>query len=67
MKFLCENQSSFRQNYITLDNIFCYIVYLNYFVAMGKKLFCTMSCTFIEFKSAFDKVWREWFVDEIVK
>lgn len=51
---LCENQSGFRQSYSTLDNIFVLHCLFELFRCNRKKLFCA----FIDFKSAFDKVWR---------
>ena len=48
-------QSGFRKDYSTADNIFVIKSLIDLLKAKGKKLYCT----FIDFKQAFDKVWRQ--------
>ena len=48
-------QAGFRKDYSTADNIFVINSLIDLLKAKGKKLYCT----FIDFKQAFDKVWRQ--------
>ena len=50
---LLENQSGFRKEYSTLDNIFSLFSLLEYHKSKNKKLYCC----FIDFTKAFDNVW----------
>ncbi|KAK3097138.1 hypothetical protein FSP39_006717 [Pinctada imbricata] len=47
-------QAGFRKGFSTTDNIFCLYSFIQLYLNCGKKLFCT----FIDFKKAFDTVWR---------
>ena len=51
---LKENQTGFRAKYSTLDNIFVLHSLIELCLSSKKKLFCS----FIDFKGAFDSVWR---------
>ena len=48
-------QAGFRKGYSTAENIFIINSLIDLLKAQGKKLYCT----FIDFKQAFDKVWRQ--------
>lgn len=47
-------QAGFRKGHSTVDNIFVLHALITIYFALGKKLFCT----FVDFKGAFDTVWR---------
>jgi hypothetical protein len=47
-------QAGFRKGFSTNDNIFILHALISIYFSFGKKLFCS----FIDFKSAFDTVWR---------
>ena len=47
-------QTGFRKGFSTVDNIFVLHALISIYFSLGKKLFCS----FIDFKSAFDTVWR---------
>ncbi|KAK3096812.1 hypothetical protein FSP39_003531 [Pinctada imbricata] len=47
-------QAGFRKGFSTTDNIFCLYSFIQLYLNCGKTLFCT----FIDFKKAFDTVWR---------
>ena len=47
-------QAGFRKGYSTLDNIFILHALISIYFSFGKRLYCS----FIDFKSAFDSVWR---------
>ena len=47
-------QAGFRKGYSTTDNIFCLYCFIQLYLNTGSKLFCT----FIDFRKAFDTVWR---------
>ena len=49
-----ENQSGFRTNYSTVDNMFVLYSLIELSFLKKKKMYCA----FIDFTSAFDKVWR---------
>lgn len=49
-----ENQTGFRKNYSTCDNIFSLQMLLSILTKRKKKLYCA----FIDFEKAFDTVWR---------
>lgn len=49
-----ENQAGFRKNYSTLDHILTIQFLGDFFMTRKKKLLCA----FIDFKQAFDTVWR---------
>ena len=48
------SQSGFRQGYSTTENLFILKCLIDLMQAIKKKLFCC----FIDFKQAFDTVWR---------
>ena len=58
-----EAQAGFRKGYSTVDNIFCLHVLIEIYLAMGKKLYCT----FVDFRKAFDTVWRVGLWQKLVK
>ena len=49
-----DNQSGFRPGFTTTDNIFIINSMIDIFKSQKKKLYCT----FVDFKQAFDRVWR---------
>ena len=51
---LSENQADFRPGYSTVDHIFTIKNVIDVFLSKKKKIFCA----FIDFKKAFDTVWR---------
>lgn len=53
-EILCENQTGFRKHYSTTDNMFVLYSLFDILRMKKKKLYCA----FIDFKAAFDKVWR---------
>ena len=54
LSLISECQTGFRKGYSTLDNILTLHVLMNLVMSAKKKLFCA----FIDFKQAFDTVWR---------
>ena len=50
-----NNQSDFRSGFTTADNIFIINCLIDIFKSQEKKLYCT----FVDFKQAFDRVWRD--------
>ena len=54
MEIISGAQAGFRHGYSTLDNIFILHSLISIYFSSGKKLFCS----FVDFKSAFDTVWR---------
>jgi hypothetical protein len=52
---LKENQSGFRQSYLTLDDIFSIFTLFQILKSKKKKLYCA----FTDFEKAFDRVWRD--------
>ena len=58
-----DSQAGFRKGFSTVDNIFCLHVLIELYLAFGKKLYCT----FIDFKKAFDTVWRLGLWQKLVK
>ena len=51
---ITASQAGFRKGYSTTDNIFILHALISLYLSMGKKLYCS----FIDFKKAFDTVWR---------
>ena len=49
-----RNQAGFRKGHSTSDNIYCLHVLISLYLSFGKKLYCT----FVDFRKAFDSVWR---------
>jgi len=49
-----KSQAGFRKGFSTLDNIFVLYVLIELYFSSGKRLYCA----FIDFKKAFDTVWR---------
>ena len=60
---LSESQAGFRKGYSTLDNIFTLHALIEFYFAYGKKLYCT----FVDFRKAFDTVWREGLWTKLLK
>ena len=54
VNIISENQAGFRKGYSTVDNIFVLHALIDLYFSFGKKLYCT----FVDFKKAFDTVWR---------
>ena len=54
IELITKVQTGFRKGYSTLDNIFILHSLISIYLSSGKKL----HCTFIDFKKAFDTVWR---------
>ena len=52
---ITDSQTGFRHGFSTLDNLFVINTLIDMAKAKSKKLFCA----FIDFKQAFDTVWRE--------
>lgn len=53
-ELITNAQAGFRKGFSTNDNIFILHALISIYFSFGKKLFCS----FIDFKSAFDTVWR---------
>ena len=53
-ELITNAQAGFRKGFSTNDNIFALHALLSIYFSFGNKLFCS----FIDFKSAFDSVWR---------
>ena len=58
-----ENQAGFRKNYSTLDHILSLQFLSHILMSKKKKLFCA----FIDFKQAFDTVWRSGLWNKLIK
>ena len=54
LNIISENQAGFRKGYSTTDNIFVLHALIEIYFSFNKKLFCT----FVDFRKAFDTVWR---------
>ena len=54
IELISKCQAGFRRGYSTIDNIFNLYCLIQIYLQSGRKLFCT----FIDFKKAFDTVWR---------
>ena len=54
MTLIINAQAGFRKGFSSNDNIFILHTLISIYFSFGKKLFCS----FIDFKSAFDTVWR---------
>ncbi len=54
LSIISENQAGFRRGYSTTDNVFVLHALIDLYFSFGKRLFCT----FVDFKKAFDTVWR---------
>ena len=50
-----ENQTGFRKGYSTTDHVFLLKNFINIFVKNGKQ---KLYCAFVDYKKAFDTVWR---------
>jgi len=53
-EIISKNQSGFRKGFSTTDNIFIMHALVSIYFSLGKKLYCT----FVDFRKAFDTVWR---------
>ena len=53
-ELITNAQAGFRKGFSTNDNIFILHALISIYFSFGKKMFCS----FIDFKSAFDTVWR---------
>lgn len=54
-KIITDSQAELRKGYSTTDNIFIINCLIDIFKSQKKKLYCT----FVDFKQAFDRVWRD--------
>ena len=54
-KLLSENQAGFRGNHSTIDHAFVLKVLVDVFCSLKQKLFCA----FIDYRKAFDSIWRK--------
>ena len=54
-KIITDSQAGFRKGFSTTDNIFIINCLIDIFKSQKKKLYCT----FVDFKQAFDRVWRD--------
>ena len=55
-EILCPNQAGFRKGLSTIDNLFV----LQSLIEISKSYKNKLFCAFIDFKQAFDNVWRGW-------
>ena len=53
-EIISKNQSGFRKGFATTDNIFIMHALMSIYFSLGKKLYFT----FVDFRKAFDTVWR---------
>ena len=53
-EIVSKNQSGFRKGFSTTDNIFIMHALVSIYFSSGEKLYCT----FVDFRKAFDTVWR---------
>ena len=51
---ILENQAGFRDGYSTADHIFTLKSIIDLYLSQGHRLFCA----FMEYRKAFDSVWR---------
>ena len=63
IELITKVQAGFRKGYSTLDNIFILHSLISIYLSYGKKL----HCTFIDFKKAFDTVWRLGLWQKLIK
>ena len=54
IELITKSQAGFRKGFSTTDNLFCLYALIQIYLCSGKKLYCT----FVDFKKAFDTVWR---------
>ena len=54
VELITQSQAGFRKGFSTVDNIFVLYSLITIYFSQGKKLYCT----FVDFKCAFDTVWR---------
>lgn len=54
VELITKSQAGFRKGFSTVDNIFVLYSLITIYFSQGKKLYCT----FVDFKCAFDNVWR---------
>lgn len=60
---ITDAQGGFRKGYSTQDNIFVLHSLISLYLGTGKKLFCA----FIDFRKAFDTVWRVGLFQKLIK
>ena len=63
IELISESQTGFRKGYSTIDNMFIIYLLSKYALSNKKKLYCA----FIDFKQAFDTVWRDGLWGKILK
>ena len=54
INLISGSQTGFRKGFSTTDNVFVLYALVTIYFSLSRKLFCT----FVDFKSAFDTVWR---------
>ena len=60
---ISKSQAGFRKGFSTVDNVFVLHSLISIYFSFGKKLYCT----FVDFKSAFDTVWRSGLWQKMLK
>ena len=63
IELITKVQAGFGKGYSTLDNIVILHSLISIYLSYGKKLYCT----FIDFKKAFDTVWRLGLWQKLIK
>ena len=63
INLISKVQAGFRKGHSIIDNIFVLYSLITIYFSRGKKLFCT----FVDFKSAFDTVWRSGLWQKMLK
>ena len=63
IELINKSQAGFRRGFSTIDNIFVLHALITIYFSFGKKLFCT----FVDFKSAFDTIWRAGLWQKLIK
>ena len=63
VNMISASQAVFRKGFLTSDNLFCLYILIQFYLSSGRKLFCT----FVDFRKAFDTVWRLGLWTKLVK
>ena len=53
-EIISKNQSGFRKGFSTTDNMFIMHALVSIYFSLGEKLYCTV----VDFRKAFNTVWR---------
>ena len=62
IELITKSQAGFRKGYSTIDNIFCLYSLIQMYLLSNRKLFCT----FVDFRKAFDTIWRNGLWQKII-